>query len=112
MNDAALQVPVRRFARRLRKIGRRAEKHGVEVLVITPPRVANADTGPYAAAIRRSGFPYVDVHEVSSAIRFANGINHPDAEGHELYARLLLEATAPAAGAGSGMERLQTGGTA
>lgn len=101
VNDAALRVPVRRFAKRLRKIGRHAMKHGLEVLVITPPRVANADTDPYASAIRRSGFPYVDVHEASAEIRFANGINHPDAAGHELYARLLLEATDPAPSAGN-----------
>ncbi len=92
-NDAARAVPVGRFAKTLRKMGRHALKHGLEVLVITPPRIMNGDTDPYADAIRNSGFAVVDIHEISAAIRFANGINHPDAAGHELYATALLKAT-------------------
>ena len=93
VNDAATHVPVRRFERTLAKIARYAAKHDVELLAVTPLRPTNADTGPYAEAIRRSGIPYADVHAVWNGMPLANGVNHPDETGHRLYAQVLLDAT-------------------
>jgi len=93
VNDAALRVPVRRYAKTLRRIAKYASKHGTEVLVLTPIQPQNADAAPYAEAIRNSGLLYADVHAFSFRIQFANGINHPDAAGHQLIASVLLDRT-------------------
>jgi len=94
VNDAAQGMPVRKFKRLLGKIAARVENRGLDLLVVTPLRPANADVAPYVDAIRQSGLPVADVNRVWGDTPLANGINHPDDGGHRLYANVLLEAVA------------------
>ena len=96
VNDAASRMPPRKFGRMLRRAANHALNRGLDVLLVTPLRPANADVDPYAAALRDTGLPIADVTAVWRSGLLANGINHPNADGHLLYADVLLAQFAPA----------------
>lgn len=88
VNDAAKHTPLRKFRRTIQWIGCR-----IDTVVVTPLIPTNGDVLPYARALRESGFPVADVTSRWNGLPLANGVNHPDDAGHELYANVLLAAT-------------------
>lgn len=97
VNDAAVALPVRTFDSTLGRIAKHVERKGLDFFAVTPLQPTNADTSPYAEAIRRSGLPIADVASVWRDGLLANGINHPGDEGHRLYADVLVAAMISAA---------------
>lgn len=89
VNDATQKLSTRRFERDLRWIEKNARGGLVTVAPLQP---TNGNVLPYARLLRSCG----RVADVTAAWPgehlLANGVNHPNAEGHRLYADVVLAA--------------------
>ncbi len=86
-NDAAQNLSPRRFRRDLEWIQRNSRN----LLVVTPIQITNGNVLPYARILREHNW-VADVTAVWPGEHLlANGVNHPNAEGHALIARVVSE---------------------